>query len=233
MLGGGLVPRGQLAQCSSDPASGRCGGARPHVTWNEAGRHGWGWVRAAVLMDDEHMRGRVTKGWMDGEIATRGKASTLAGTPIGAMTIVWCRSMWIVRIHGAVPRQSCPAIGRELPGTAGAPCRRASATEQVGPRQPPRTSLWVCTSRIHREGRLVHPRNDGRPARRSRVNLLDVKPPADMEHEPEPRARLDRKPKGRCNSLMPVLLLVFEVPAGSGARLPSHLPPQPPRCWPS
>ena len=132
--------------------------------------NGWGWC-AAVLMDDEHMRGRVTKGWMDGEIATRGKASTLAGTPIGAMTIVRCRSMWIVRIHGAVPRQSCPAIGREHPGTAGAPCRRASAMEQVGPRQPPRTSLWVCTSRIHREGRLVHPRNDGRPARRSRVNL--------------------------------------------------------------
>ena len=132
--------------------------------------NGWGWC-AAVLMDDEHMRGRVTKGWMDGEIATRGKASTLAGTPIGAMTIVRCRSMWIVRIHGAVPRQSCPAIGREHPGTAGAPCRRASAMEQVGPRQPPRTSLWVCTSRIHREGRRVHPRNDGRPARRSRVNL--------------------------------------------------------------
>ena len=33
-----LVPRGQLAQCSSDPAIGRCGGARPHVTWNETGR---------------------------------------------------------------------------------------------------------------------------------------------------------------------------------------------------
>ena len=135
--------------------------------------NGWGWC-AAVLMDDEHMRGRVTKGWMDGEIATRGKASTLAGTPIGAMTIVRCRSLWIVRIHGAVPRQSCPAIGREHPGTAGAPCRRASATEQVGPRQPPRTSLWVCTPRIHREGRLVHPRNDGRPARRSRHNLPDM-----------------------------------------------------------
>ena len=155
--------------------------------------NGWGWC-AAVLMDDEHMRGRVTKGWMDGEIATRGKASTLAATPIGAMTIVWCRSMWIVRIHGAVPRQSCPAIGREHPGTAGAPCRRASATEEVGPRQPPRTSLWVCTSRIHREGRLVHPRNDGRPARRSRVNLPGYvsSPRADMEHEPEPRAGLLR-----------------------------------------
>ena len=187
------------------------------------------------MMDDEHMRGRVTKGWMDGEIATRGKASTLAGTPIGAMTIVWCRSMWIVRIHGAVPRQSCPAIGREHPGTAGAPCRRASATEQVGPRQPPRTSLWVCTSRIHREGRLVHPRNDGRPARRSRVNLPDMfrphRPTWSTSQNPGPAA--SGKPKGRCNSLMPVLLLVFEVPAGSGARLPSHLPPQPPRCWPS
>ena len=43
-----LVPRGRLAHCSSDPAIGRCGGARPHVTWNEAGRQWLGMVCSRV-----------------------------------------------------------------------------------------------------------------------------------------------------------------------------------------
>ncbi len=151
--------------------------------------NGWGWC-AAVLMDDEHMRGRVTKGWMDGEIATRGKASTLAGTPIGAMMIVWCRSMWIVRIHGAVPRQSCrPSdVSTQAQPELRVAGRQLRSRWGLGSPHGPHCG-YVPREYTGKVAWFTHVTTDAPRDEAASICLDLFRPKADMEHEPEPRAR--------------------------------------------